>query len=143
MIRRRGDDGDGVRAVELPPLSQDEYDELLWACDLNLVRGEDSFVRAQWAGQPFLWQAYPQNDAVHVAKIRAFVERFLRSADVALASTLRAAFEAWNGVGGWPTGAIALPPMAPWRAHCERWTAVVERLPDLVDGLRDFARRAR
>jgi uncharacterized repeat protein (TIGR03837 family) len=143
MIRGRGGEGDGVRTVELPPMSQSAYDELLWACDLNLVRGEDSFVRAQWAGQPFLWQAYPQSDAVHVAKLRAFLDRFLHSADAALASTLRAAFEAWNGVGGWSAGAIALPPMAPWRAHCARWTAALAGLPDLVDGLRDFARRSR
>ncbi len=48
-----------VRCVELPWLSQPDYDHLLWACDLNIVRGEDSLVRALWAGAPFVWQIYP------------------------------------------------------------------------------------
>jgi uncharacterized repeat protein (TIGR03837 family) len=45
----------------VPFLSQRGYDELLWTCDLNFVRGEDSFVRAQWASHPFVWHAYPQS----------------------------------------------------------------------------------
>ncbi|MGN6930438.1 elongation factor P maturation arginine rhamnosyltransferase EarP, partial [Neisseria sp. P0015.S010] len=36
----------------LPPCPQPAFDEMLWACDLNFVRGEDSLVRALWAGQP-------------------------------------------------------------------------------------------
>lgn len=38
----------------LPFLPQDQYDLLLRACDVNFVRGEDSFVRAQWAQRPFI-----------------------------------------------------------------------------------------
>ena len=41
----------------LPMLDQDAYDRLLWACDLNFVRGEDSFTRAQFAARPLVWQA--------------------------------------------------------------------------------------
>src|SRR5258706_8980038 len=33
--------------VRIPFLRQTDYDRLLWACDVNFVRGEDSFVRAQ------------------------------------------------------------------------------------------------
>ena len=51
---------------------QTAFDELLWACDLNLVRGEDSLVRAIWAGQAFIWQIYPQHDNAHYAKLDAF-----------------------------------------------------------------------
>ena len=36
-----------LRALALPALSQADYDHLLWASDLNFVRGEDSWVRAQ------------------------------------------------------------------------------------------------
>jgi uncharacterized repeat protein (TIGR03837 family) len=55
--------GDIVRrgALEirlLPFLEQPAYDELLWLCDLNFVRGEDSFVRAQWAARPLVWHIY-------------------------------------------------------------------------------------
>jgi hypothetical protein len=41
-----------LRLIPIPFLNQDEYDELLFRCDLNWVRGEDSFVRAQWAAKP-------------------------------------------------------------------------------------------
>ncbi|MGI9134460.1 MAG: elongation factor P maturation arginine rhamnosyltransferase EarP, partial [Rhodoferax sp.] len=34
----------------LPYTDQRGFDEILWACDLNFVRGEDSLVRALWAG---------------------------------------------------------------------------------------------
>ena len=76
----------------LPYLTQTDYDHLLWACDLNLVRGEDSFVRAQWAARPFLWQAYPQADDAHALKLEAFLEHFLADADAPLADALGRAF---------------------------------------------------
>ena len=49
----------------LPMGDQAAYDRLLWSCDLNLVRGEDSFIRAQWAARPFLWHIYPQDEQAH------------------------------------------------------------------------------
>ena len=58
-------------------LPQPSYDRLLWACDVNFVRGEDSFVRAQWAGQPFVWQIYPQVENAHLVKLDAFLTRYL------------------------------------------------------------------
>lgn len=58
----------------LPFLSQIEYDQLLCEQDLNLVRGEDSLVRAIWAGKPFLWQIYPQEDGAHWPKLQAFLQ---------------------------------------------------------------------
>lgn len=57
----------------LPYLSQDDYDALLWACDFNCVRGEDSLVRALWAAKPFVWQPYPQDDGAHAAKLEAWL----------------------------------------------------------------------
>ena len=58
----------------LPLLSQTDFDHLLWACDINFVRGEDSIVRAIWAGKPFVWQIYPQDDGVHALKLDAFLD---------------------------------------------------------------------
>ncbi|MDQ6881667.1 MAG: elongation factor P maturation arginine rhamnosyltransferase EarP [Pseudomonadota bacterium] len=58
----------------LPLLTQHEYDHLLWSCDFNFVRGEDSLVRALWAGRPFCWQPYPQHDGAHHAKLDAFLD---------------------------------------------------------------------
>jgi uncharacterized repeat protein (TIGR03837 family) len=60
----------------LPMTDQPEYDHLLWNCDFNLVRGEDSFLRAQWAARPFLWHIYPQADAAHLEKLTAFLELY-------------------------------------------------------------------
>ena len=57
----------------LPKLSQREFDHLLWACDLNFVRGEDSLVRALWANKPFVWHIYPQDDEAHHEKLDAFL----------------------------------------------------------------------
>jgi uncharacterized repeat protein (TIGR03837 family) len=82
----------------LPYTSQDGFDEMLWACDLNLVRGEDSLVRALWAGQPFIWHIYPQDDNAHHAKLEAFLE-WMQAPE-----SLRRAHRVWNGMeaGEWP-----------------------------------------
>jgi len=98
-----------LRVRVLPFLAQDRYDELLWACDVNFVRGEDSFVRAQWAGRPFVWQIYPQQDAVHRHKLQAFLDRYGAHLDPGqkcagggspATSALARLWLAWNGVGG-------------------------------------------
>jgi uncharacterized repeat protein (TIGR03837 family) len=57
-------------------MPQAQYDLLLRGCDLNFVRGEDSLVRALWAGRAFVWQIYPQADGAHAAKLDACVEWF-------------------------------------------------------------------
>jgi uncharacterized repeat protein (TIGR03837 family) len=75
----------------LPTLSQTQFDALLGRCDLNMVRGEDSLVQALWAGKPFIWQAYPQTDAVHRAKLDALLDWL--QAD----SAVRDVHRAWNG----------------------------------------------
>ena len=89
-----------VRSVELPWLSQAGYDRLLWSADLNFVRGEDSLVRAAWAGVPFVWQLYPQHDGAHRAKAEAFQARWQADsgADAALSATVAAMARAWNGL---------------------------------------------
>jgi len=60
----------------LPMSDQQGYDQLLWSCDLNIVRGEDSFLRAQWAGKPFIWHIYPQEDDYHLIKLDAFLSQY-------------------------------------------------------------------
>lgn len=56
---------DALTVQVLPFVRQDQYDLLLWSCDFNAVRGEDSFVRAQWAGRPMLWHIYRQDEDIH------------------------------------------------------------------------------
>lgn len=131
-----------LRAVALPWLAQPQFDRLLWSADLNFVRGEDSLVRALWAGAPFLWQIYPQHDDAHVAKLAAFVARWRADAapDDALHATVQACFGAWNGLGPWPA---AWPDDAGWRGANGRWRDTLAGRPDLVTRLLDFVHQAR
>lgn len=80
----------------LPFLSPQAYDELLWRCDFNFVRGEDSFVRAQWAAKPFVWHIYPQDDGAHQAKLAAFLQRYLEGAPESTQTAVKAMHEVWN-----------------------------------------------
>lgn len=74
----------------LPWLTQESFDQLLWACDLNFVRGEDSVIRAIWAGKPFVWQIYPQDDDAHEDKLNAFLDMMQAPA------SLRDFHQLWN-----------------------------------------------
>ena len=140
-----------LRLHLLPWLTQRDYDHLLWACDLNCVRGEDSFVRAQWAGRPFLWQIYPQHDGVHAAKRAAFDALYWAGADPALTAAICASSAAWNGepINGIDADRLPLPPAADratwaaWAAHARRWRAALDALPDLTASLQAFAAEAR
>ena len=60
----------------LPMTNQEKFDELLWLSDINIVRGEDSFLRAQWAKKPFIWHIYPQDNQTHIDKLNAFWGRY-------------------------------------------------------------------
>lgn len=117
-----------LRVARLPWLAQEEFDHLLWSCDLNAVRGEDSLVRALWAGSPFLWQAYPQTDGAQAAKVRALLAR------LALPGAAAQALLAWNGLAAWP----GLPALPPWQAAAQAFRAVLAQQEDLAAQLRRF-----
>lgn len=86
----------------LPALTQRDFDHLLWACDVNFVRGEDSLVRAVWAGKPFVWQIYPQHDDAHHSKLEAFLNMLNAP------PSLRTFHHVWNGVSQAVLPALAL-----------------------------------
>ena len=123
----------GLRWHALPYLSQRDFDHLLWAADLNFVRGEDSFVRAQWAGKPFVWQIYPQADGAHGPKLEAFMDLWLAQAEPSLARQTRALWRAWNGLPNADAEAHhsgeSLPDSA--AAHALQWRTVLAAQPDL------------
>lgn len=126
----------------LPFVPQPEYDLLLWACDLNFVRGEDSWVRAQWAGRPFVWHIYPQDENLHHKKLRAFLGRYAPGLPALSAFSL-----AWNAATAphsWPQAwsdlDCELPQIA---ARAEGWRQEVLVHGDLVTKLLDFARELR
>lgn len=78
----------------IPFLPQEDYDLLLWSCDVNFVRGEDSFVRAIWASRPFIWHIYPQDENLHHTKLKAFLRRSGATSSVVKLSL------AWNDASG-------------------------------------------
>ncbi len=96
----------------LPFVAQERYDELLWASDVNFVRGEDSCVRAQWAGKPFVWQIYPQHDEIHWQKLQAFLDLYVVQLSPAAGQAVHDGWRMWNGgkfTGGeWPVFAAVL-----------------------------------
>ena len=129
----------------LPFVPQPDYDKLLWACDLNFVRGEDSWVRAQWARRPFVWHIYPQDENLHHKKLRAFLDRYV-VAQPELAP-LSAFSLCWNGAsdaeqqGGWPALWSALQTAAPALAtRAADWQRQVLAHGDLASNLLAFAR---
>ncbi len=125
-----------LRAVSLPAVAQTEFDHLLWACDINYVRGEDSFVRAISAGRPFVWHIYPQADDAHARKLHAFNALYLREAAPEFATHYAALSNRWNGLA---QAAIALPAVTPWRAHAAYWREQLLGQTDLVTQLRALA----
>lgn len=130
----------GSLCIKLLPMSdQAGYDRLLWSCDLNLVRGEDSFVRAQWAARPFLWHIYPQDDEAHIAKLDDFLAHYLAALPADAARWLRAFSHALNhgqDVGEiwaqWPQYATI------WQQHARAWSQKLLADGDLVTRLVKF-----
>ena len=151
----------------LPFLSQSNYDRLLWSCDVNFVRGEDSFVRAQWAEQPFVWQIYPQTEGTHLIKLDAFLTRYLGECDGAFnvgwdqlassagppsgdgeetgwAGAAKRCWHAWNNPGGEHTETMA----SAWQSfianrpaiqrHGKLWANQLDQQSDLANNLARF-----
>ncbi|MEW6415875.1 MAG: elongation factor P maturation arginine rhamnosyltransferase EarP [Pseudomonadota bacterium] len=134
---------DALRIRVLPFTDQDAYDRLLWACDLNFVRGEDSCVRAQAAARPLVWQAYPQAGRAHWDKLEALLGRYVGGLDAAAADAVRGLWRGWNGVAGAPPIASA---WAAWREHeaallphARAWAGRLQALGNLADALAEFA----
>jgi uncharacterized repeat protein (TIGR03837 family) len=127
-----------VRVLELPWLAQSDYDRLLWSADLNFVRGEDSLVRAIWAGSPFAWQIYPQGDGAHGPKLEALLDAFCAGAEPALAASVRRLWRVWNGLSpAQPT----LPPWQPWAGAASGWRDRLAAQDDLCTQLLRFVER--
>jgi uncharacterized repeat protein (TIGR03837 family) len=110
-------------------LTQHDFDHLLWACDLNFVRGEDSLVRALWAGRPMVWQLYPQSDGAHLAKLSAFMDL------IDAPASLRQFHAAWNSAGH----ELPLPDWPAWSACIQTATQELRAQDDLTTQLMRFA----
>ncbi|GGB63294.1 elongation factor P maturation arginine rhamnosyltransferase EarP [Shewanella inventionis] len=80
----------------LPMTDQIGFDRLLWSADFNIVRGEDSFLRAQWAAKPFIWHIYPQEDDYHLVKLEAFMKIYCDNLPAEIATPWREVNLAFN-----------------------------------------------
>lgn len=120
-------------------LSQDEYDRLLWRCDINFIRGEDSFVRAQWTGKPFIWQIYQQEDSAHLVKLDAFLQHHTRQWPATTANATVHLFKTWNSGGdlsrAWNEYIDHLPQIV---VHSLDWRNQLADYPDLTNALVKF-----
>jgi len=131
----------------IPFVPQHDYDRLLWCCELNWVRGEDSWVRALWSGRPFIWQAYRQGDQAHHVKLEAFLNHWIGQArpPASAAACWREVHEAWNGMV--PEQALhdslprLLDRLQALRAAARHWETQQQASPDLAQRLVDFVRR--
>jgi uncharacterized repeat protein (TIGR03837 family) len=122
----------------LPFLDQDNYDKLLWACNFNFVRGEDSFVRAQWAARPMAWQIYPQEAGAHWLKLRAFLDRYCADLPQPAGVALTEFFEAWNGGAGIPDWESLWMHHATLEKHAQKWANSLIKKEDLTTNLVNF-----
>ena len=113
-------------------LTQHDFDHLLWACDLNFVRGEDSLVRALWAGRPLVWQLYPQSDDAHLAKLDAFMDV------IDAPASLRDFHAALNSSAN-PNSALPSPDFPAWSACIGSATHRLRAQDDLTIQLMRFA----
>jgi uncharacterized repeat protein (TIGR03837 family) len=126
----------------LPLLTQVAYDHLLACCDVNFVRGVDSVLRAIWAGQPFVWHIYPQQDLAHGAKLEAFL------AQLQLGAGVCALHRAWNGLSDAHQGTDALACLLDragdeWRANVHEARQRLFKLDDLGTSLLQFMQKKR
>ncbi|HTD91819.1 MAG TPA: elongation factor P maturation arginine rhamnosyltransferase EarP [Burkholderiales bacterium] len=129
----------------VPFLPQVDYDELLWACDVNFVRGEDSFVRAQWARRPFVWHIYPQAENAHQAKLDAFLNVYGHMLPAPAAHAVRGLWHAWNEADGaslfpdaWQSFINALPAQ---RAGLRHWQDRLTQTGDMAGNLVKFCQK--
>ncbi|MGI4985740.1 MAG: elongation factor P maturation arginine rhamnosyltransferase EarP [Janthinobacterium lividum] len=142
-----------LRAQALPFIDQQAYDRLLWQADLNFVRGEDSFVRAQWAERPFVWHIYPQQDDAHLDKLDAALAAYTQALPAAAAATVARFWHAWNGApraAGARADAACAPRAADpdwqsWRqldatlrAHARPWVDTLRQAGSLAANLAEL-----
>ena len=132
----------------IPFVEQSDYDKVLWGCDLNLVRGEDSFVRAQWAGRPLVWHIYPQGENAHEVKLAEFTRRYTHGLHAPRREAVERFFRAWNGLDA---GAASFAEI--WRSfaanqsalrlHAEDWAWRLAEQTDLAAQLVEFVQKTR
>ncbi len=128
-----------LRILPFDFLPQADYDALLRRCDINFVRGEDSFVRAQWAGKPFVWQIYRQDEDAHLVKLEAFLDRYTAGLNEKTANAAVNLKKAWNsGIGLAVAWGEFMAERQEIARHGRDWAARLAEKPDLAEALVKF-----
>ncbi|MBV4467268.1 elongation factor P maturation arginine rhamnosyltransferase EarP [Pseudomonas sp. SWRI79] len=130
---------DALTVQVLPFVRQDQYDLLLWSCDFNAVRGEDSFVRAQWAGRPLLWHIYRQDEDIHLDKLDAFLVLYTQGLSEPAREAISGLWRAWNAgetmTDHWKSTRKHWPEL---EKHAETWCLEQALQADLAAALVQF-----
>ncbi|KPZ13176.1 Uncharacterized protein ALO40_01537 [Pseudomonas syringae pv. viburni] len=135
MVQIRG----ALTVQVLPFIRQERYDQLLWSCDFNVVRGEDSFVRAQWAGRPMLWHIYQQEEDAHLPKLDAFLALYLAGHVPEAAQAVNRFWQSWNtGCDLSESWQALTGHWAQLEKHAERWCQQQATQTDLATALVQF-----
>jgi uncharacterized repeat protein (TIGR03837 family) len=126
----------------IPFLAQDKYDQLLWACDINFVRGEDSFVRAQWAARVFIWNIYPQAEQSHRLKLEAYLSLYTERMSPEMSAAVFSLWNAWNSNGqminAWSVFAAQMSALT---GYGNNWIRQLLPIGDLASNLVKFSRK--
>jgi uncharacterized repeat protein (TIGR03837 family) len=126
----------------IPFLAQDNYDQLLWACDINFVRGEDSFVRAQWAERVFIWNIYPQAEHSHRLKLEAYLNLYTERMPPEMSAAVFSLWNAWNGNGQMISAwSIFAAQMSALTEYGNNWIRQLLPIGDLASNLVKFSRK--
>ena len=111
-----------VTLVRIPFVPQAAFDRLLWLADAAIVRGEDSFVRALWAGLPFFWHIYRQDDDVHLQKLHSFWFKAMQGWPAELRQAFTVLSDDLNGAGA----VSSLKREQAWQYLCAHWQSWVK-----------------
>lgn len=136
---------DNLRINIQPFVSQSEFDSLLWSQDVCFVRGEDSFVRAQWGAKPFVWQIYPTSDGAHLRKLNAFLDRYCIGLQIEVAAAVRELWRAWNvedGLAMSPAWLEFMRHRTVLNSHARAWADQLAKQPDLATNLVTFVAKS-
>ncbi|MFV2029719.1 elongation factor P maturation arginine rhamnosyltransferase EarP [Neisseria sp. S1] len=134
-----------VTLVKIPFIPQKDFDHLLHMVDSAIVRGEDSFVRAQFSGKPFLWHIYPQQENIHLDKLSAFWQRVyayyptdIIHAHNALSDELNGARQLNNTqrLAAWQE---LIGQMPRWHVATSAWQQTLFKQPSAFEKLAKFA----
>ncbi len=133
-----------VRLIKIPFVAQHDFDRLLHLADGLIVRGEDSFVRAQLAAKPFFWHIYPQDEMAHLDKLDAFWKKAyplypgsIRNAHRLLSDELNGGhtLDSAQRLTAWQTLQQYLPA---WQQAASAWQQILAAQPSATEKLAKF-----